>query len=255
MPVFFGSLFWVEQDWLSWLSNLFKCNSSTVMELFFTAIWVIWTYRNRKVHESISQTPTEVYAFVKKYIAKLRVCQETTSQKPDSQIAPTWVPPFGDEMKLNFDASFNADSKTSISGIIVRNSEGGIMATASYPLRYVSSPEIAEALACYRALVLASELGFRRISVEGDVQTIIRKISSLSIDKSETFALVSDIKGFCGQFERISFGYINRKLNDAAHTLARLGRSNQEPRIWIEEAPAPVEVIVDRDRCRLISST
>ncbi|GMI66103.1 hypothetical protein HRI_000279600 [Hibiscus trionum] len=243
-----------EQDWFSWLSNLFIRNSSADMESFFTAIWAIWTYRNRKVHESISQTPFEVAAYVKKYIAEWRVCHGTTSQKPTSQIAPIWVPPSGDEMKLNFDAGFNATSKTSISGIIVRNSEGEIMAAASYPHRDVSSPEIAEALACHRALVLASEQGFRRISVEGDAQTIIRKISSPLIDKSETFAVISDIKSFCGQFESISFRYINRKLNDAAHTLACLGRSSQEPRIWIEEAPAQVEVIADRDRRRLIYS-
>ncbi|GMI74475.1 hypothetical protein HRI_001116800 [Hibiscus trionum] len=161
-----------EQDWLSWLSNLFMSNSSTVLESFFIAIWAIWTYRNRKVHESVSQTPAEVVAYVNKYIAEWRICHGATSQKPASHTATNWVPPSGEEIKFNFDAGFNAISKTSISGIIVRNSKGEIMAAATYPHRDVSSPEIAEALACYKALILASNLGFSRISVEGDAQTI-----------------------------------------------------------------------------------
>ncbi|GMI91218.1 hypothetical protein like AT4G29090 [Hibiscus trionum] len=157
-----------EQDWLSWLSNLFIRNSSTVLEALFVAIWAIWTYRNRKIHEGASQTPAEVATFINKYLAEWRACHEASSQKPASHIVTNWVPPSGEEMKLNFDAGFNANNKTSISGIIVRNSEGQIMAAATYPHRNVPSPEIAEGLACYKALVLALDLGFSRIAVEGD---------------------------------------------------------------------------------------
>ncbi|KAE8659488.1 hypothetical protein F3Y22_tig00116962pilonHSYRG00524 [Hibiscus syriacus] len=89
-----------------------------------------------------------------------------------------WSPPPTNLVKTNFDASFDLSSKSSISGIIIRNNEGLTMAASSIPNQNIPNPEAAEAWACEQAVCLTRDLGFRSAIVEGDAQMVIRKTSA-----------------------------------------------------------------------------
>ncbi|KAL4273256.1 hypothetical protein GQ457_13G013200 [Hibiscus cannabinus] len=83
----------------------------------------------------------------------------------------------------------------------------------------------------------AKDLGFRRRMIEGDSLTIIKRINSDRPDRSPISSIVHDIRVLSGDFKRISFAFVRREANSAAHVLARECRSYPVPCYWLEEAP------------------
>ncbi|KAK8556731.1 hypothetical protein V6N12_003126 [Hibiscus sabdariffa] len=71
---------------------------------------------------------------------------------------------------------------------------GLIMAASTYQHFAVTYSFIAEAKACEIAISFAIELGFRKIQVEGDSLSAIKKILSEVADKSILSPIVCDIK-------------------------------------------------------------
>lgn len=64
-----------------------------------------------------------------------------------------------------------------MAGIIFGDSEGHILAACTYPNNFVANPTTTEARACLQAVAVAEELGFRRLVVEGDSLTVVKKFS------------------------------------------------------------------------------
>lgn len=73
-------------------------------------------------------------------------------------------PPNPDVIKLNFDASFDANESTSIAAVLARNHNGQIMGYCTYPFHGVSDAFVARARTCEIALLFATKMGFNRIS-------------------------------------------------------------------------------------------
>ncbi|KAA3453893.1 Cytochrome c oxidase, subunit VIb [Gossypium australe] len=119
-----------------------------------------------------------------------------------------WRPPEMGSIKINFDASFHAASKGSISGAIARNDSCQIMGACTFLHIGIADAFIAEGRACERAVIFAVEMGFRAVQIEGDSLTTIKKST---------------------QKQRI-----DRDANTAAHVLAGEGRWFSEPMYWVE---------------------
>lgn len=67
-----------------------------------------------------------------------------------------WRPPVGQNVKVNFDVSFNPSQHRSCSGFVVRNVNGlGIQVN-----EHVADAFFAEAIACIQALHFVRDMGF-----------------------------------------------------------------------------------------------
>ncbi|KAK8653387.1 hypothetical protein V6N13_127393 [Hibiscus sabdariffa] len=151
--------------------------------MFVVFIWAIWSYRNNKLHNSTLQSEAELVRFIRVYIAKL--ISHCVSSVPGLAKADVkWTPPPGNAIKFNFDASFDSLLKTFVSGVVARNNESLLMATGTTPHCYVVNPEMTEVLVCEDAFILATELGFNRIIIEGDALTIINKAKARTDERS-----------------------------------------------------------------------
>ncbi|KAK8595413.1 hypothetical protein V6N13_016784 [Hibiscus sabdariffa] len=95
---------------------------------------------------------------------------------------------------------------------------------------------MAEALACFQAIVFAKDAGFRRIVVEGDSLTVIKKVNCNILDKSIIAPIIHDVKEAAMNLESISFCFARREANNATHVLARDNWSDGAPMYKIEEA-------------------
>ncbi|KAK8483503.1 hypothetical protein V6N13_035159 [Hibiscus sabdariffa] len=215
-----------------------------VMVLTF---WATWYARNKFVHEGTVCSVARVSTFVLAYLRELDSLEALAIPAKMTKDVK-WIPPDGDIVKINFDASFSSALKSSISGILTRNSCGLIMAACYSHHSGVADAFIAEAFACEKAVSLAIDLGFQSVQIEGDSLSIIKKLQSATLDKSVISPIINDICVLMGSFEEITFSFVNRAGNAAAHELARLGAHQSEPRIWIVEAPTSVERIVERER-------
>ncbi|MBA0731630.1 hypothetical protein Golax_004524 [Gossypium laxum] len=159
-----------------------------------------------------------------------------------------WEPPDGDMAKINFDASFQQDHNTSKAGIITRNKDGLIMVACIYPSTNISTPEMAEAWACLHVVTFGEELGFREICVEGDTLMVDKGVTTTGEDRSCISNVIKAVKCKCANFTKIKFRFVPCSANTTAHALAKEGRSHERLEYWMEEAPASVEDIVNKDR-------
>ncbi|KAK8614414.1 hypothetical protein V6N13_122770 [Hibiscus sabdariffa] len=125
-------------DWRTWLFQLFKKLPKDKCAIFVTAIWALWFYWNNKVHDQGSQLIKDIASFVLSYVNDFGVSQKCSANVNSANVNNSsndrLNPPNENHVKINFDASFNAAQRTSVSGVIVRDTNGYIMAAGSFPL-------------------------------------------------------------------------------------------------------------------------
>ncbi|MBA0869182.1 hypothetical protein Goshw_024265 [Gossypium schwendimanii] len=159
-----------------------------------------------------------------------------------------WRPPKSGIIKLNFDASFENNSNFSISAVLARDSEGLIMGACTYPIVDVADAFVAKARACERALYFARDMGFRKVVVEGDSLTVIKKLKTNFTDRSILSPISQHIRVLAEAFEEVTYNFVPREVNRAAHELATVGRTQKHPCFWVEEAPPLVAEVAELDR-------
>lgn len=98
------------------------------------------------------------------------------------------------------------------------------MGVCSYPHTEVADAFVAEARAYERALSFTSKMGFRRILVEGDSRTIINKLQAKKEDRFILRAIISNIKILESFMEEVSYHFLHREANMAAHIRTKEGR-------------------------------
>ncbi|KAK8532151.1 hypothetical protein V6N12_053597 [Hibiscus sabdariffa] len=235
------------QSWLLWLTHLFDQLSREKKIVFVTLVWALWIYRNNKVHENNSQSAKDLALFVLAFVQEYDGIHKVSSPQQNTDNI-CWNPPIGDSVKVNFDASFNSSEKRSTSSIIIRDSSGLPMAASTVPHLFTMDPEMAEVKACEQAILLARDLGFRKVIIEGDALNVISKLNSLVEDRSDISAIVKNIQDVRKQFQIISFVHVRRRCNRVAHILAKDYGSATTHMVWIEQVPSYAEEAVVDDR-------
>lgn len=132
---------------------------------------MIWHNRYKNYHEGIKGKVLEITIFIKAYMVVIEHIKALTQIKCGRK-SIYWERPEGEIIKLNFDASMDIHTYTSILGFVPRY-KGLIMATCSYLWYNIKDPYMAEARACLQAISFVMDLGFRSICVEGDSGGII----------------------------------------------------------------------------------
>lgn len=88
---------------------------------------------------------------------------------------------------------------------------------------HVPSVDAAEAVAAVQALRFAKDMGFRQIELEGDSSTIISKLKTTSIDRSEIGPHIWEARILLTMFEKVKYQHIKREGNRVAHLIAKEG--------------------------------
>ncbi|KAK8661623.1 hypothetical protein V6N13_091221 [Hibiscus sabdariffa] len=94
------------------------------------------------------------------FILEIESLVEVSALKPVPKKAK-WFPPDSNSIKLNFDASFNNSTNSSVTGIVARNSQGLVMAACTFPHSAVADAFTAEALACNMVAHELAKLGIQ----------------------------------------------------------------------------------------------
>ena len=106
-------------------------------------------------------------------------------------------------------------------GAVLRDHDGSFILCAREGLEGFPSPELAEALAARRALMLALDHGVPKVELISDCLSLIQRLQSQFQDRSELGAVISDVKTLSTDFESCCFRFSSRTLNVVAHKLAR----------------------------------
>jgi ribonuclease HI len=187
-------------------------------------IWHLWTSRNGTRNGEPKRNPHNVSQQVLAYadMIELHLFKPVPSSRRDStSSAPRWIPPPEGTIYINVDASlFNTSRQMGI-GVVVRDHKGDCLLACSELLHMITTPELAEALALRRAVSIADSGGFGKLMVVSDCLSLIQRVNSSALDRSNVGVVVQDIKHLALSFNEISFSHVRRHCNESAHILAR----------------------------------
>ena len=168
--------------------------------------------------------------------------------KIQRRIVPTrWQPPPEGLYKANFDAAYFGNWSLAGIGVVVRDSEGEIIAALSQQIHEPHSVDAAEALACSRAVAFARELSLFSVIVEGDSMLVVQAVTNKRENLTLFGHVVKEIHGLCSSFTRISFQHVRREGNKLAHALARRAVLSADIVVWVEELPTDLEDVFQMD--------
>ena len=142
--------------------------------------------------------------------------------KHDSLHSPTrWQPPSAGSVKTNYDDVMFAESNMVEIGVVVRNSEGRVLAALSEQIVKPPTVEILELLVARRAVSFTAESGFDQFICEGDSESVVNSLRRTSMENSRGGHLIKDIAYLSNSFRSISFAHVCRQGNAVAHALAQ----------------------------------
>ena len=163
-----------------------------------------------------------------------------------------WKPPKAKHFKVNYDrAIFKEQGKAGI-GVVIRNSDGAVLASLSQQIPLPTTVAQVEALAARRAAEFALEIGIDQVIIEGDSEVIYKDL----IDPGPSLALhghlICDILQFANVFSPCTFNTVGRTGNYVAHYLARRAISTHDLNVWMEEVPPDILQFVQADLTTLV---
>ncbi|KAK9003211.1 hypothetical protein V6N11_060777 [Hibiscus sabdariffa] len=243
----------VADPWINWIASYFVSLSGREQRVLLVLYWAVWFARNKMVHEGMLNSVDDVVAFVAAFFAGTGHSNQVLPA-PTQVCEASWQAPPESVIKVNFDSSYSSRNASATSGIIARNSQGLIMETCSFPHMNVADAFVAEAYACKQAVGFAKDLGFTKVIIEGDSPTIIKKLNSRKVDRSVVYPVIRDIQALFQDFVSISFCFVRREANVAAHVLAQECRSFSTPHCWMEEAPVATTAAAESDRRKLLQN-
>ncbi|MBA0798008.1 hypothetical protein Gohar_008647 [Gossypium harknessii] len=147
----------LDQNIRTWLTWVLAKGSKEQSLIFCYALWVIWNSRNQLVHERKYFSGRNLAQKIESYIVELEgMGKERHTWRTDRlQKHPEEEP----EVTILFDAVFEANRSRSASGVILRNRRGEMRVLKTTLHSNVSSPFLAEAIACLQAVKLGISLG------------------------------------------------------------------------------------------------
>jgi len=153
---------------------------------FIHAIMVarlIWARRNLFVFKGLFSPPAllvqQALASREEFVAAKG---QATRSNPLTKQGNTWwsKPPMG-FMKFNWDASVDLSGKQMGVGVIARNDKGEFCAAVVSSMPFICDPEVAEAIAVWRAFALCEEIGVHRVVLEVDSLNVVKAFNSTKV--------------------------------------------------------------------------
>ena len=118
------------------------------------------------------------------------------------------------------------------------------MASCSQKIPQVYKAEDIEALAAFKALSFALELGFHSAILEGDSLGLIQALKSKEHSLSPTGLLFEDVKVLANNFVRLLYSHIKRNGNRVAHSLGINALCILDFQVWMEDVPSHIVSIL-----------
>ena len=135
--------------------------------------------------------------------------------------------------------------------MVIRDSEGMVIAALSERIPLPSTVEDVEALACRKAISFSIELGLQDVIFEVDSEIIYNHFVSDSTCMTAFGHIIEDSRRLATSLRSVSFSHVRRKGNRVADK-PKSAKFLYEPQIWIEDIHSDVTNYVILDRSFLL---
>ncbi|KAG8481488.1 hypothetical protein CXB51_026338 [Gossypium anomalum] len=136
-----------------------------------------WIQGDKIHHEGMQDKVCDVARFIKAYIVELDHLESFTNYRFNTN-KPNWEPPSEEQVKVNFDTSYQQLNCLAISCIIITYNMGLVMGACGCRINNIRDSTTAKAVACVQAVTFAEEMDFGDVVIEGDSLTVIKKLNN-----------------------------------------------------------------------------
>ena len=187
--------------------------------LAFTG-WVVQNHRNQLQFKE-NACPLDQLLLLAKERKKEFQSLHPATLKLQHRKHTRWKPPDREFYKVNYDGAVFEQQGRAGQSVIIRNSDGEVMASMSQQVQLPTTVSQVEALVARKATEFALEIGFNKIVLEGDLEIVYNDLMSNDLPLALHGHLIQDVKALVPLFSSICFSYVSRAGNKAAHSLAR----------------------------------
>ena len=114
-------------------------------------------------------------------------------------------------------------------------------------LHQAYSPGLIEAIVVYSGIILASDIGFHKVVVEGDSKVVMMVLQQGREILKPNGLLIEDIRLSSTIFTQLHYSHTKREGDKVAYSLARYALHVFDVVVWIEDVPPQVVSILQAD--------
>lgn len=134
--------------------------------------------------------------------------------------------------------------------MIIRDSQGDIMACLCTSVDFILNPAIAEAYVLRRVMKFCLDLGVQSAIFKGDALSVVQATNNKDEIWIEMGSTVEDTRKMLSQNLSWSVVYMYREVNCITDTLVKLAIQFVEEKVWIEEGPVHILNMVLKEKYR-----
>ena len=105
--------------------------------------------------------------------------------------------------------------------MVVRDSQGWVLAALTEKVDGVQDAEVIEALAIRQAIRFAIETSFNCVIIESDSLSVVKAIQDTAEPTCHIGNIIEDVKLLSKSMKSCEFHHTKREANQVAHSLAR----------------------------------
>ncbi|KAM1655328.1 hypothetical protein ACFX2K_007610 [Malus domestica] len=206
-------------------------NAEEIMQEFAFGLWRLWKNRNEVVFNGVYQQPLELLEAWSRNISEFRdaTLSETAGKQPrcrpmiaslDRGVCRWEKPAFG-VLKVNTDASWCKTTLRTGVGWVCRDFAGLLHGAGGSGVELCHSAAVGEAAAIRTALMACIDYGYDNVVIESDAKVIIQMIRHELDHDFSLECILGDIEVLACRLRSVSFSYVPRESNVAAHSVAK----------------------------------
>ncbi|XP_022735779.1 uncharacterized protein LOC111289202 [Durio zibethinus] len=149
--------------------------------------------------------------------------------------------------KVNFDGALYSHSRKGDVGVLLRDHRGQVAGAVAFIVNLVSDACVIEAIAAVKALEFATQMGCRKIVLEGDSRIVSNCLTKKDEVLSNIGPIIHDGRRWVRKFDICMIEHTKREGNVAAHSLAQYSLQLNSDRFWVEDFPDSITLAVLMD--------
>ena len=216
------------------------------MEKFISLCWEIWkdrnTVRNGGKHRAGKTLVRSSASLVEEY----REANERVNC-----LIPTvpvrWLPPDPPRFKMNVDGAVFKDQRATGFRMVLRDSQGLVLAAMSKRIPATLAALEAEAKSMETVIHFVWEMGFREVFFETNSCTLKNILTGISVALASIETITESILAQVDRFRFVSFTHVKRDGNRPSHILAQFAKQVGDFVVWLEETPNLIEDACSQD--------
>lgn len=229
-----------QKDFIDILWKLREVESNLDREVFANIVWSIWRNRNMVKHEGRGRTAKSTAAKEASIYAdeyRLGNAPSASPGSPNTSVRPRWHPPDPGWFKLNVDEVVFKESGCCCIGVLIRNGRGETMGAMTKKLPLPLGALEVEAKTAKEGILLARDLGFKEVIIEGDALMVIKAFTKQGLPPCSVQKVIEGSIWRINSFKVLKANHVKRDCNIAAHLPTRHAVAVLDCIVWVEETP------------------